>query len=93
MAKVLRAIAAGSRYGFDIMDATSLPSGTVYPILGRLERTGLVSSSWEESEEWRQAGRPARKYYALTDAGKVLVAEAGPDPVDGSDALPGFTAG
>lgn len=90
--KVLRAIAAGSRYGFDIMDVTGLPSGTVYPILGRLERNGLVSCSWEETEEWREAGRPARKYYRLTDAGKVAVAQAGLDPVDGSNALPDFTA-
>jgi hypothetical protein len=41
---VLDAIARRIRHGFDIMDATRLPSGTVYPILGRLERDGYVRS-------------------------------------------------
>ena len=41
-ALVLHALARGFRYGFDIMDATGLPSGTIYPILRRLERDGLA---------------------------------------------------
>ena len=36
-ALVLRAVAAGHRYGFDVMEACALPSGTVYPALRRLE--------------------------------------------------------
>ena len=47
---VLRAIATGHRFGFDIMEATSLPSGTIYPALRRLEAQGLVASSWESDE-------------------------------------------
>ena len=39
---VLQALACGHRYGFDVMDATGLPSGTVYPVLRRLEKEGLV---------------------------------------------------
>jgi DNA-binding PadR family transcriptional regulator len=39
-AAVLMAIRHGHRYGFDVMDATGLPDGTVYPILRRLERPG-----------------------------------------------------
>ena len=42
-AAVLLAIESGHRYGFDIMDVTGLPDGTVYPILRRLERLGLGS--------------------------------------------------
>ena len=66
---VLRAITKGSSYGFDIMDATGLPSGTVYPILSRLEKRGLVVSRWEGPEAEREPGRPPRRYYAVTPAG------------------------
>ena len=46
---VLQAIANGYVYGFDIMDATGLPSGTVYPALRRMEGAGLITSQWEEA--------------------------------------------
>ena len=70
---VLRAIAAGYRYGFDVMDVTGLPSGTVYPALRKLERVGFVRSSWEGASEARQKGRPARRYYELTGQGSVAL--------------------
>jgi DNA-binding PadR family transcriptional regulator len=75
-AAVLRAIADGASYGFDIMDATALASGTVYPILSRLEERGLVETRWEEPDEHRREGRPARKYYRLTDEGRVALVAA-----------------
>ena len=40
---VLQALACGHHYGFDVMDATGLPSGTVYPLLRRLEHEGLAA--------------------------------------------------
>jgi len=40
---VLQALADGHRYGFDVIDHTGLPSGTVYPALAMLTRKGLVS--------------------------------------------------
>ena len=46
---VLQAVAGGDGYGFDIMDATGLPSGTVYPALRRMEAAGLVMSTWENA--------------------------------------------
>ena len=46
-AAVLLAIRSGHRYGFDIMEATGLPSGTVYPALRRLEAAGCLTSEWE----------------------------------------------
>jgi DNA-binding PadR family transcriptional regulator len=67
---VLRAIVDGDRHGFDIMDATSLPSGTVYPILGRLEEQGCVRSRWETAAAAQKARRPARRYYEITAAGR-----------------------
>ena len=68
-ALVLFALARGFRHGFDILDATALPSGTVYPILRRLEHAGLVASRWEPVREARDAGRPPRRYYELSGAG------------------------
>ena len=68
-ALILQALAAGYRYGFDIMDAIGLPSGTVYPALRRLEKNGLVLAHWEDRELSVQAGRPRRRYYEITAQG------------------------
>lgn len=74
--QVLRALVEGSGYGFDVMDATGLPSGTVYPILSRLERDGHVRSRWEDAELAREEKRPPRKYYRVTEDGRRLLSEA-----------------
>jgi DNA-binding PadR family transcriptional regulator len=66
---VLQALAAGCRYGFDLIDATGLPSGTVYPALSRLERDALVSSRWEDARIAQREKRPPRRYYEVTAAG------------------------
>jgi len=66
---VLQAIAAGHRYGFDIMAATGLPGGTVYPALAALERDALVSSSWEDSRVAQGEKRPPRRYYTVAHKG------------------------
>jgi PadR family transcriptional regulator, regulatory protein PadR len=55
-------------YGIEIGESAELPSGTVHPILARLERVGWVESRWEDIDP-RTAGRPARRYYRLTAAG------------------------
>ena len=48
----------------------SLKEGTIYPILARLDRDGLVRSEWAESDQG-----PPRKYYALTSSGRQLFDE------------------
>lgn len=73
---VLHAIADGYQYGFDVIDQTGLPSGTVYPALSRLERDGLLKSAWENEQEAYADGRPARRYYKLTAPGVKALAEA-----------------
>ena|SRR5687767_9186992 len=73
---VLQAIATGYEYGFDIIDRTGLPSGTVYPVLSRLERDGFVRSAWEDEASAHAEGRPARRYYRVTAAGVKALAEA-----------------
>jgi PadR family transcriptional regulator PadR len=63
-------------YGYSLVrvlsqgGSISLKEGTIYPILARLDRDGLVRSEWVESEQG-----PPRKYYALTSAGRQLFDE------------------
>ena len=76
VAVILQALDNGYRYGFDIMDITGLPSGTVYPALRRLEEAGHVRSKWERHAIAQQELRPPRKYYELTKEGKEVLAEA-----------------
>lgn len=74
-AAVLLAIRHGHCYGFDVMDATGLPDGTVYPILRRLERRGVLEGRWEEEDKARAENRPARRYYRLTPQGEESLEE------------------
>jgi DNA-binding PadR family transcriptional regulator len=57
---------AAPRYGYDLMKAARLQSGTLYPLLARLERENLVASAWETPQ---QEGQRPRKYYRLTGEG------------------------
>lgn len=59
-------------YGYEIGKATGMASGQIVPILARLERGGMVSSRWEDVEK-RTAGRPPRKYVALTPEGRAWI--------------------
>jgi PadR family transcriptional regulator, regulatory protein PadR len=75
---VLRALLADptrEMYGVEIGDAAELPSGTVHPILARLEAAGWLESRWEEIDV-RQEGRPARRYYRLTSQGVTAARDA-----------------
>jgi PadR family transcriptional regulator len=74
-ALVLHALLDGRHHGFDIMDATQLPSGTVYPILRRLNAEGYVRSRWEKDGQARREQRPPRRYYELTSGGTALARE------------------
>ena len=73
---VVQALDAGLRHGFDIAAATGLRGGTVYPILRRLERAGLIEGRWEEPAVGRAEGRPARRYYRLRPAAARVLEEA-----------------
>ena len=63
-------------YGYSLVRVLSergsiaLKEGTIYPILARLDRDGLVGSAWVESDQG-----PPRKYYALTASGRQLFDE------------------
>jgi DNA-binding PadR family transcriptional regulator len=62
-------------YGRELGEAAGLPSGTVHPILARLEGLGWLESRWEDIDA-STAGRPARRYYRLTPDGAVRARDA-----------------
>jgi DNA-binding PadR family transcriptional regulator len=74
---VLAVLAAGPLHGYAVIeelktrsgDSFDLPEGTIYPVLHRLEKEGMLASSWSEA-----AGRQ-RRTYTLTRAGKGALAE------------------
>ena len=68
---VLRALLAEpthEKYGLQICADAGLPSGTIHPILARLEGLGWLESRWEDISP-RKQGRPRRRYYRLTADG------------------------
>ena len=73
---VLALLRDGQRYGFELVRALSeaegllVSEGTIYPLLSRLRRDDLVSTSWRESESG-----PPRRYYQLTDTGQRALSE------------------
>jgi len=75
---VLKVLEDASVYGYDIvrqlrtLDVLVISEGTIYPILSRLRKEGLVKTYLEESPEG-----PARKYYQLTSRGKDMLGEMG----------------
>lgn len=73
---VLHAVAAGYRFGFDVVDATGLTAGSVYPALDRLEELGYLRSSWEATSMAQAEGRPPRRYFSLTADGAHALAAA-----------------
>ncbi len=72
-AMILQAVGAGYIYGYTVMEATGLPSGTVYPALRRLEGDRLIQSKWEKQSIADAELRPPRKYYRLTRAGEAAL--------------------
>jgi PadR family transcriptional regulator, regulatory protein PadR len=68
---VLRALLenpAQARYGLEICQAAGLASGTIHPILARLEAAGWLTSTWEDIDPHAE-GRPRRRYYQLSADG------------------------
>ncbi len=72
---VLLMIAQGECYGYELISRLekqpilSAKESTIYPLLRRLLREGLLSSVWRESAE----GLPPRKYYTITDQGRAYL--------------------
>lgn len=73
--QILAVIRDGDSYGLDIIARTGLPSGTVYPALGRLKASGLARGRWEDQRVAEREGRPRRRYYELTPEGARALAD------------------
>jgi PadR family transcriptional regulator, regulatory protein PadR len=63
------------RSGAQISKATKIGSGTMYPLLQRLELAKWIEGEWEEVDP-SEAGRPKRRFYKLTPAGQLGAANA-----------------
>lgn len=70
---VLALLSKGDSYGYDIAarlaETIDMGEGTIYPLMRRLQKDGLVETYLEES-----ASGPPRKYYRLTDVGREKLA-------------------
>ena len=94
--RVLEALLAdpgAELYGLEIGSAAGLRSGTVHPILARLEGYGWLSSRWEDVDPSAE-GRPPRRYYRLTADGAAAARSAlarayRPEPARGLRPQPG----
>ena len=75
---VLAVLREGESYGYQLAQALDaagvgpIQGGTLYPVLLRLQRTGLVAAQWREG-----ASGPARKYYRLTENGRTALSQGG----------------
>jgi PadR family transcriptional regulator PadR len=74
--RVLLAEPATPRYGLDLARATGLKTGTLHPILARLQQAGWLTSSWEDPADHEDQGRPRRRYYRLTGDGERAAVRA-----------------
>ncbi|MCF3960808.1 PadR family transcriptional regulator [Streptomyces fuscigenes] len=59
--------ASGELHGFAVAKAAARPTGSVYPILARMEQAGWLESRWETGHP--DEGRPRRRFYSLTKDG------------------------
>ena len=66
--------AGGWHHGYDLCRLAGIKSGTLYPLLMRLEAQGYLEAEWQAS----QPGRPARHAYRLTAAGRQLARDNPP---------------
>lgn len=73
---VFMADPTGEYYGLELARGADLPSGTLYPLLARLEGRGFVESRYEDPEIYIGLGRPPRRYYRLTEDGAALARSA-----------------
>ena len=60
------------RHGYHLSQITGFKSGTLYPLLMRLEEQGFLASKWQDGE---RPGGPPRHVYRLTASGRVLARE------------------
>lgn len=62
--------------GLEIAERCGLAAGTVYPIMQRLKEVGWIEDRWESVQDAVAEGRPARRYYTLTEGGRASALQA-----------------
>lgn len=67
--RILLATPTTPRYGLEIAREAGLKTGTLHPILARLQHAGWIESFWETPADHEDQGRPRRRYYRFTDDG------------------------
>ena len=76
---ILSALVSADRYGYEITKQISgftngeiiLKEGSLYPALHKLEKQGYIEGYWSQNDP----GKPGRKYYKLTDQGRLFIEE------------------
>lgn len=63
-------------YGLEIVKASGLEAGTIYPVLQRLRAAGWVTDRWEDPEPGHTEARHPRRYYRLTTEGRARAVHA-----------------
>lgn len=79
-------------YGLQICAAAGLASGTIHPILARLEGLGWLESHWEDIDPAKE-GRPKRRYYRLSQHGAELARHALANARTSISRMPGIAPG
>jgi PadR family transcriptional regulator, regulatory protein PadR len=102
MLKILRLLLENpdvERYGLELGKAAGVAGNGLYPVLMRLENSGVLTSTWEDTATASEAGRPRRRLYRLTPDGveyaRDVLAEARQDLTPTQQRVPGWgrTAG
>ena len=79
MAIALMEDPTGRHWGYQLSKSSGLRSGVLYPILSRMLKEGWLTDGWEDMKGIREK-RPPRRYYELTDQGRIelgaIIAEA-----------------
>jgi PadR family transcriptional regulator, regulatory protein PadR len=80
----LMADASARHWGYDLSKRSGIRSGVMYPTLQRMLNEGWLADGWEDQAQVGRGKRPPRRYYELTDKGKIelgaLLAAARRDP-------------
>ncbi len=73
VALALMADASGRHWGYELSKRSGVRSGVMYPILQRMLEQGWLDDGWEDQAQVGRAKRPPRRYYELTDEGKIAI--------------------
>jgi PadR family transcriptional regulator PadR len=84
VALALTAESTGRHWGYELSKRSGVRSGVMYPILQRMLDEGWLDDGWEDQPRVGRAKRPPRRYYELTEEGKIalgaVIADARHDP-------------